>query len=78
MTITVKNIVETPPLHSITIKTVNKIIRYKNENPKYKKYDYKYRFSGCPVFKFPNEPVKTYTSKNKLNKDYLNSTADFE
>ena len=36
------------------------------------------KFSSCPVFKFPNEPVKAYTSKNKLNKDYLNSTADFE
>ena len=33
-------------------------------------------FSRCPVFKFPNEPVKTHTNKNKLNKDYLNSAAD--
>ncbi len=29
-------------------------------------------------FKFPNEPVKTYTSKNKLDKDYLIGTADLE
>ena len=63
---------------SITIKTINKIIRYIYENLKYKKYDYEYKFSSCPVFKFPNETVKTYASKNKLNKDYLNSTADFE
>ena len=63
---------------SITIKTINKIIRYIYENLKYKKYDYEYKFSSCPVFKFPNEPVKTYTRKHKLNKDYLNSTADFE
>ena len=48
------------------------------ENLKYTKYDYEYKFSSCPAFKFPNEPVKTYTSKNKPNKDYLNSTADFE
>ena len=63
---------------AITLKTINKIIRYIYiyKNPKYKK-DYEYNFSRCPV-KFPNEPVKTYTSKNKLNKDYLNSTADFE
>ena len=39
---------------------------------------YEYHFSSCPFFKFPNEPVKTYASKNKPNKDYLNSTADFE
>ena len=63
---------------SITIKTINKVLRYIYENPKYKKYDYEYHFSSCPVFKFPNEPVKTYTSINKLNKDYLNSTTDFE
>ena len=63
---------------SITIKTINKIIRYIYGNLKYKKYDYEYKFSSCPVLKFPNETVKTYTSKNKLNKDYLNSTADFE
>ena len=63
---------------SITIKTINKIIRYIYENLKYKKYDYEYKFSSCPVFKFPNETVKTYTSKNKPNKDHLNSTADFE
>ena len=55
---------------SITLKTINKIISYI--------YDYEYEFSSCPVFKFPNEPVKTYTSKNKPNKDYLHSTADFE
>ncbi|MCV6606838.1 MAG: hypothetical protein OIF32_01400 [Campylobacterales bacterium] len=63
---------------SITIKTINKIIRYMYENPKYKKYDYEYKFSSCPVYKFLNETVKTYTSKNKPNKDYLNSTPDFE
>ena len=62
---------------AITLKTINKIIRYIYKKPKYKEYDYEYNFSRCPV-KFPNEPVKTYTSKNKLNKDYLNSTADFE
>jgi len=39
---------------------------------------YEYHFSSCPFFKFPNEPVKTYASKNKPNKNYLNSTADFE
>ena len=61
---------------AITFKTINKIIRYIYKNPKYKK-DCEYNFSRCPV-KFPNEPVKTYTSINKLNKDYLNSTADFE
>ena len=70
----VKNSVETPPL----LKTINKIIRYRYENHKYQKIDYEYDLCRCPVFKLPNEPVKTYTSKNKLNKDYLNSTADFE
>ena len=53
-------------------------MRYRYENHKYQKIDYEYDFCRCPVFKLPNEPVKTYTSKNKLNKDYLNSTADFE
>ena len=62
---------------SITIKSINKIIRYIFENPKNKKYDYEFKFSRCPGFKFPNEPVQTYTSKNKPDKDYLNSTADF-
>ena len=25
------------------------------ENLKYKKYDYEYKFSSCPAFKFPND-----------------------
>ena len=65
---------------SVTIKTINEIIRYilYMKNLRCKKYDYEHKFSSCPVFKFPNEIVKTYTSKNNPNKDYLNSTADFE
>ena len=35
----------------ITLKTINKIIRYVFNNDKYRKYNYEYNFSKCPVVK---------------------------
>ena len=53
---------------SITIKTINKIIRYLYENLKYKKYDSEYKYSSCAVFKFPNEFVKHTLAKTNQTK----------
>ena len=58
----------------IKVNTINKIFRYTYGIPeKYKKYDFDYPFSKCPVFKLPK-----LGKKSKINNDYLNSADDFE
>ena len=68
--------VKTKKDENIKIQAINMFFfRFAYKTPKYKKDNFGYPFSKCAVF---SQPVKTNAQKQQIDKDSLNSTADFE